>query len=78
MTLADGASSVACGSSSDAVKVDGGTVTIGAAGTYRLSGSLSDGQVVVAADEEDEGRGWVLINGSMLNVKRRGRRHQGV
>lgn len=53
MTLADGASTVAGGSSSDAVKVDGGTVTISAAGTYRLSGSLADGQVVIAAGEED-------------------------
>jgi hypothetical protein len=52
VTLADGASK-ADGTSSDAVKVDGDTVTIPAAGTYRLSGSLSDGQVVVAAGEED-------------------------
>jgi hypothetical protein len=37
---------------SDAVSVDGGTVTITAAGTYRLSGSLA-GQVVV--DTEDDG-----------------------
>ena len=35
------------------MKVDGDTVTISAAGTYRLSGSLSDGKVVVAAGEED-------------------------
>ncbi|MBE4718765.1 carbohydrate-binding domain-containing protein [Pseudarthrobacter sp. AB1] len=53
VTLADGGSKVAAGSSSDAVKADGDTVTISAAGTYRLSGSLSDGQVVVAAGEED-------------------------
>jgi hypothetical protein len=53
VTLADGASKAATGTSSDAVKVDGDTVTITAAGTYRLSGSLSDGQVVVAAGEED-------------------------
>lgn len=50
VTLADGASTVTS-SSSNAVKVDGDTVT--AAGTYRLHGSLSDGQVVVAAGEED-------------------------
>ncbi len=53
VTLADGASAVAGGTTSDAVTVDGDTVTITAAGTYRLSGSLSDGQVVVAAGEED-------------------------
>ena len=61
MTLADGASTVAAGSSSDAVKVDGDTVTISAAGTYRLCGSLSDGQVVVAAGEEDVVR--IILDG---------------
>jgi hypothetical protein len=61
VTLADGASSVASGSS-DAVKVDGDTVTISAAGTYRLSGSLSDGQVVVAAGEEDVVR--IILDGA--------------
>jgi hypothetical protein len=35
------------------VTVDGDTVTISAGGTYRLSGSLADGQIVVAAAEED-------------------------
>ena len=36
-------------SSGDGVTVDGATVTITAAGTYRLSGTLTDGQVVVDA-----------------------------
>lgn len=49
VTLADAASSA----EGDGVTVDGDTVTITAAGTYRLSGSLSDGQVVIAAGEED-------------------------
>ena len=62
VTLADGASTVAAGSTSDAVKVDGGTVTISAAGTYRLSGSLSDGQVVIAAGEEDVVR--IILDGA--------------
>ncbi|WP_251042946.1 carbohydrate-binding domain-containing protein [Arthrobacter sp. ISL-69] len=62
VTLADGASTVASGTSSDAVKVDGDTVTISAAGTYRLSGSLSDGQVVVAAGEEDVVR--IILDGA--------------
>jgi hypothetical protein len=53
VTLADGTSAVKGGSSSDAVKVDGDTVTISAAGTYRLSGQLSDGKIVIAAGEED-------------------------
>ncbi|MDP9984419.1 hypothetical protein J2W14_003844 [Pseudarthrobacter oxydans] len=65
VTLADGASSVAAGSSSDAVKVDGDTVTISAAGTYRLAGGLSDGQVVVAAGEEDLVR--VILDGVYLS-----------
>ncbi|MCD5344414.1 carbohydrate-binding domain-containing protein [Arthrobacter sp. AK04] len=62
VTLADGASAAAGGTSSDAVKVDGDTVTIAAAGTYRLSGSLSDGQVVVAAGEEDVVR--IILDGA--------------
>ncbi|MCR6704407.1 MAG: carbohydrate-binding domain-containing protein [Cellulomonas sp.] len=49
VTLADGSSS----SSSDAVSVDGDTVTIAAGGTYRLSGTLTDGQVVVTAADQD-------------------------
>ncbi|MFJ8537096.1 carbohydrate-binding domain-containing protein [Streptomyces sp. NPDC093591] len=35
----------------DGVTVDGATVTITAAGTYRLSGSLDDGQIVVKAPD---------------------------
>jgi hypothetical protein len=65
VTLADGGSKVASGSSSDAVKVDGDTVTISAAGTYRLSGSLSDGQVVVAAGEEDVVR--IILDGAEIS-----------
>ena len=65
VTLADGASTVASGTSSDAVKVDGDTVTISAAGTYRLSGSLSDGQVVVAAGEEDVVR--IILDGAEIS-----------
>lgn len=57
VTLADGASTAA----GDGVTVDGNTVTITAAGTYRLSGSLSDGQVAVAAGEEDVVR--VILDG---------------
>ncbi|MFM9274735.1 carbohydrate-binding domain-containing protein [Pseudarthrobacter sp. NKDBFgelt] len=62
VTLADGTSTAAGGTSSSAVKIDGGTVTITAAGTYRLSGSLSDGQVVVAAGEEDVVR--IILDGA--------------
>ena len=52
------------GSAADGVSVDGGTVTITAAGTYRLSGSIADGQVVVAAGEEDVVR--VIFDGVSL------------
>lgn len=48
ITLADGAS----GSDSRAVSISGDTVTIGQDGVYRLSGSLSDGQIVVQAPEK--------------------------
>lgn len=64
VTLADGAGSVASGTSSDAVTVDGDTVTINAAGTYRLSGSLSDGRIVVAAGEEDTVR--IILDGATV------------
>ena len=35
------------------MSVDGSTVTITAAGTYRLSGTLTDGQVVVNAPDAE-------------------------
>lgn len=54
----DPAEAVAIGLEGDAIRceaaqvtVDGSTATITAAGTYRLSGSLSDGRVVVDADK---------------------------
>jgi len=40
-------------SSSDEVEVTGSTVTISRAGTYRLSGSLEDGQVIVDTQEDE-------------------------
>jgi hypothetical protein len=62
VTLKDGASTVA--GSAAGVKVDGDTVTITAAGTYRLSGALGDGKVVIAAGEEDVVR--VILDGATL------------
>ena len=44
--------SASCSSSS--VKIAGSTVTIGSAGTYVISGTLTDGQIVVDAGKEDE------------------------
>lgn len=49
VSLADGASS-----GGEGVEVDGDAVTITAAGVYRLSGTLADGTVNVAAGEEDD------------------------
>ena len=40
--------------SSEAVQISGGTVTITAAGTYILSGSLDDGSIIVDATKEDK------------------------
>ncbi len=56
----------ASGTDADKVSVDEGTVTISGAGTYRLSGSLSDGKIVVAAGEEDVVR-IILDNASITN-----------
>ncbi|MHA7144674.1 carbohydrate-binding domain-containing protein [Arthrobacter sp. TmT3-37] len=65
VTLADGASSATDdGVAADGVTVDGDTVTITAAGTYRMSGSLADGRVVVAAGEEDVVR--IVLDGVEL------------
>lgn len=50
---------------SDAVTVDGAVVTITAAGTYRLSGSLDDGQVVV--DSAGDGIVRLIFDGVDLS-----------
>ncbi|MDR6686597.1 hypothetical protein J2Y41_002158 [Arthrobacter sp. 1088] len=63
VSLADGGSKVTS-SASTGVAVDGNTVTISAAGTYRLSGSLSDGQIVVAAGDSDTVR--IILDGVEL------------
>lgn len=65
VALADNASK-ASGTNAAAVKVSGNTVTITAGGTYRLSGSLADGTIVVAAGEEDVVR-IVLDNAAITN-----------
>lgn len=64
VTLADGASNAGRSGSAEAVAVDGDTVTIKAAGTYRLSGSLSDGRIVVAAGDEDTVR--IILDGASI------------
>ncbi|MGO4433029.1 carbohydrate-binding domain-containing protein, partial [Paenarthrobacter sp. RAF9] len=51
-SLSDGGSRVSSPASTG-IAVDGNTVTISATGTYRLSGSLTDGRIVVAAGDSD-------------------------
>ncbi|NCT90782.1 carbohydrate-binding domain-containing protein [Cellulomonas sp. APG4] len=48
-------------SSSDAVTVDGGTVTVTRAGTYRVTGTLTDGQLRVST--QDEGIVRLVLDG---------------
>lgn len=50
---------------SDAVKIDGTTVTITDEGTYILSGELYDGRIVVNADKEDKTQ--LVLNGVSVN-----------
>ncbi|MEJ2149087.1 MAG: carbohydrate-binding domain-containing protein, partial [Chloroflexota bacterium] len=50
---------------SDGVAVEGSRATISAAGTYRLSGSLADGQIVV--DTEDESIVRLILSGVDLH-----------
>jgi hypothetical protein len=48
-------------SATDVATVDGSTVTITSAGTYRISGSLTDGQIIVDTDDKDSIR--LILNG---------------
>lgn len=52
ITLSDSGSS----SSSDNVKIDGNVITVTAGGSYLLSGSLSDGRIVVDCGENEKAR----------------------
>lgn len=49
----------------DGVTIDGSTVTITAPGTYRLSGTLADGQVVV--DSADDGLVQIILAGVSIS-----------
>lgn len=51
----------------DGVSVAGSTITISAAGTYVLTGTLDDGQVLIAAGENDDVR-LVLENASVSST----------
>jgi len=61
IALADGASSAA----SQAVKISGNQIVITASGTYRLTGKLSDGQVLV--ESADDGAVRLILNGVEIN-----------
>ncbi|MGN0436918.1 MAG: carbohydrate-binding domain-containing protein [Lachnospiraceae bacterium] len=63
VTLADNESV----STSNSVLVDGNTITITKEGTYILSGSLSDGMVIVAVDDTDKVR--LVLNGVDITSK---------
>ncbi len=46
--------SISCDQTDDAVSIDGSTVTITKAGSYLISGRLSDGQLIVDTDDEEK------------------------
>ena len=58
-----GDSATASGRSAAAVSVDGSTITITAGGTYVVSGALTDGEIVVAADGADV---HLVLNGASI------------
>ena len=58
-----GDSATASGRSAAAVSVDGSTITITASGTYVVSGTLTDGEIVVAADGADV---HLILNGASI------------
>ena len=51
--------------SSDSVQIDGGAVTITAAGTYVLSGTLDNGSIIVNAARDDKVQ--LVLNGVEIN-----------
>lgn len=58
-----GDSATASGRSAAAVSVDGSTITITAGGTYVVSGALTDGEIVIAADDADV---HLVLNGASI------------
>ena len=49
------------------VKVDGNIITINTAGTYSISGDLSDGQIIVNTDKES--KTYILLDGVDITCK---------
>ena len=62
ITLSDGASST----SADGVTIDGDTITITKEGVYVLSGTLSDGQIIVGCEDEDA-KVQLVLNGVTIS-----------
>lgn len=55
------------GSGSDSVTIDGSTVTISAEGTYIFSGTLSDGMIIVDAD--DSAKVQIVLDGASVTCE---------
>ena len=62
IAIALNGNSITC--TSDAVAIDGSQVTIGEEGTYLISGTLTDGQIVVNADQTDKVQ--LVLNGANI------------
>ena len=58
----DGTTASASNDTADGVKIDGSTVTITKPGTYRVSGTLTDGRLVV--DSPDDGVVRIVLDGA--------------
>lgn len=63
ITLKQTSSSV----SGDGASADGSTVTITAEGTYAVSGTLTDGQIIVDAQNTD--KVWIILDGADINCE---------
>ncbi len=61
ITLADNAST----SSLKSVKIDGNTITVSEEGTYIVSGTLSDGQIIIDGDKSEKIR--LILDGVTMN-----------
>ncbi|ROS79061.1 carbohydrate-binding domain-containing protein [Cellulomonas sp. PhB143] len=62
IALGDGSATVSADGDTSGVSVDGSTVTITAPGTYRVSGTLDDGQLTVASSAEGTVR--IVLDGA--------------
>ena len=57
----------ASASSTDGVSIDGSTVTISKEGVYVVSGSLSDGQIVVSCNKDDKAKVQIVLKGANIS-----------